>query len=1737
MASALTSALIPATSPNPAAPSGPPDDDMDLFDSIFGAPQPAIEGPRVPTWMAPKSGYQFHEFKPDAWNDNPEVVRQQAASLENYIAQRGGGRSPSIVANEWLTLQRKQGAEKSPFQQRIKDKYGVDVADDVQGFRDFMASTPSANEEAKVVEWSKIKPAPVVPETALTHFIDQSFQSHIADESRNQTGRVSGRGLHNEYDSALMHVLNRTSFGDPNLTNIAYTHAQEVSKIKPGDDPNAYRGQLQAMNTHAEMAALGETDMQEYLKRKKLNEYFASPAGRKEAVAQRTTWEFVKNHLAELRTEAGKGNRIAASTLSLVEGASNQGKKYSVNGIDDAEASFERFKGSPVGKYLTGVTLSQLNGQGIFSLPEAKDAMKQVADGWLNPEDAKLLGSKIRLGTTLSDMLSPKGIKTDQDVAQWEALSRLYPNQLENGSTPDDAAKPLGRFTNADFLHAITGYSADAPSNIGMFAQHERSPIFTPQTTLGAFPVASNQSASMNVQGWGTAKNQPQFLGNLVANLDMSMDQRNKLADLMGFTGDRRDQFLIGIQNPSPDFQGTLQTLADKVGSETVALTGAQQSNRVTSTISNVTQRLMESLGQIGLDKNEIQDLRATLWDPIAGARLQLQGNAETGPRRLVPDLYHSFAQSTDGTPILLQPTKNITGTDAFRMQMSDLFTGAASDSKLRAELNKNMSSVLNDNTNTGSVLFDGDQGMFAHRLEKSLRWLHRTAQQHPELAADIEKNLGITSLLGQSEDGFTKDVLRSLKSNDSGEIGGVLTKFNYLGGILKDNTLEQTVLPGANAKGPRDLSSPVERAVLRGMEGDENRRRRASNHLATVQNNIERGISDGLDNLAMLADPNSNDIAAVKNTTRQKVLSGAISSLTGNQIFRADDGRGLDKTAEQLVTKYVDAMISASWLGGGPDTPNVEAARQALYKYIDTKNVSVTSSSPEARYAAFQKVITEKENIGMDSLTAPIKHLLQTGTPYGAKNQAILDGLQQKIGLLELSKEGNDDPESLKSIDNAINVYRSAINKMVDPNVPFASGGPMTLQDYEKRGLPGVRNFGQKTQSGAPFGTLVPWSQYTDAEKMMEAEDAASRWMEGEKTLPWEKVDKNLKYGRTQTVLRYPSSFEGTELFDLEGWGEKLGGNYADESGVKQGKQPVKNTIDFKLKNGATNPNVVISRRVIKPTEKNPYYKVVYEATQYSGTGNGRQVVAKAKLIPNKGQTSAESKAYDDVASAKADVDAILDQVKNLPEVAALRSKLDGVTEKLSTTWNEYADAIDKWNAMSVAEQKNNPQAKDRLEKAKSALNSVDNDITVDDFAKLQELAPNKFPAVVAAIKKLNEAEQTIRTYADPKHRSIDNFTIGEFAKFYTRGSGGDSTFNPTVRDSAERMRAAALMKGPKAKEGEVLPGRTEAAQRRIDTRVWQVSGDPKLGIGRSPAIDFGFEPTNDLFYDIGTGFHLWDPSMPRNAKPAERQKTQLDFTSPGRQGIADDDAPNDPGRLGKLGPVPPKPKQPTVELIPGPRRTALRSATASSWMQQQPMYQQGTPQQKRLLDDVARSFTFKLPTALVMEKVANMTPAQQRMYAAELQVQHFRDLEIARRKRIAENKDIKPDSLIHNSRYVGLTVSGEHYWLDTDKYLELVKKITSGDVKDYSQIWEHGGDKLIVKHVPPRGVPKAATELVKIGDVPGAKENVTEINKKRGGGVQRNIVMAFFTLGLNRILDTFRAGFEQTQEKPKEK
>ena len=1734
MASALTSALIPATSPNPSDPSGVGGDDMDLFDSLFGAPTQVTEGPRVPTWMAPKSGYQFHEFKPDAWGSDQEIIQQQAGELENYITKRGGGRSPSIVANEWLTLKRKEGSQKSPFQQTVKDRYGVDVVDDPKGFQDFMAATPSADIAGKAVEYSKIKPVTAVPETSLTHFIDQSYQSHIADETKAQSGRASGRGLHNEYDSALMHILNRTLSGDPNLMSTAYTHAQEVSKIKPGDDPNAYRPQLQAMNLHAEMAALGETDMQDYLKRKKNNEYYASPAGRKEAVAQRTTWEFVRNHITELQNQTAKGSKVAAATLGLIESSAKQGKQYTVNGIDDAEAAFERFKDSPAGKYLTGVTLSQLNGQGVFNLPEAKDAMKQVADGFLSPEDAKLLGSKIRLGTTLSDMLSPKGIKTSQDEAAYDASARLFHSQIENGSTAEEAVRPLGKYSNADFLHAITGYTVDAPNNSGLIAQHERSPIFTPETTTGTFPIASNQTATMNAQGWGTAKNQPQFLGNLVSNLDMTMDQRNKLADLMGFTGPRRDEFLIGINNPPPDFQSTLQTLANKVNSETVALTGTQQSNRVSSTISNATQRLMESLGGIGLDQGSVQDLRSVLWDPIAGARLQLQGNAETGARRLVPDLYHSFAQAPDGAPNLLMPTKNITGTDSFRMQMSDLFTGAASDSKLRGELNKNMSSVLNDNDKTGSVLFDGDQGMFTHRLEKSLRWLHRTAQQHPELAADIEKNLGIQSLTGQSEDGFTKDVLRSLKSNDTGEIGGVLTKFNYLGSILKDNTLERTVLPGSTVKGPRDLSSPVERAVIGGMEGETRKRTTAASHLFTVQNNIERGIDDGLDHLTTMADATGSDIDGIRKLTRKTVLAGAIRSLSGNQVFRADDRSGIDPKAEKLLASYVDAMMTEKWTGGDVTGPKVAGPLNDLYDYINSKNISVISSSTEARYSAYKKVVADKDNVGIDQILAPIKHLLQVGTPWGAKNQSIVEGLQQKIGVLQLMKDGLDDPAAIKNADQRIDGYLQVLKNVSNP----ASGLLMTAEQYNQRTLPGVRNFGQKTLSGAPFGTLVPWSQYTDAEKLADAEEAAIRWFGGEDVLPWNKTDKAIKTGRNQTIIRYPSSFEGTELFETEGWGVSLGQSYANEKGEKQAPQPIDSKIKFTNKRGQPNPNVVISRRVIKPTESNPFFKVVYEATEYSGTGNGRTVVAKAKLDAKNGGAFKESQAYTDIAKAKADLTAILGQVNNLPEVAALRAKLDVVTEKLSTTWNEYSDAADIWNTMSIEDQKNNPQAKQRLDKAREALNSVDDNITTEDFKTLKDLAPDKFPKVVQSIQKLNKAQQVIRTYSDPTHRNINNFNVGEYAKFYTRDSSGVNLFDPMARDNAERLRAAALMKGPKVKEGEVLPGRTEAAQRRIDTRVWQVSGDPKLGIGRSPAIDLGFEPTNNLFYDIGYGFHLWDPSLPKEAKVQPADKTRLDFTNPA---LPARDVPNDPGMDFSLpenkGKSVPLPVQPEVGLIPRVSRVALRSMAATSWIQQQPMYQQGTPQQRRLLSDIAKSFTLKLPTQVMDETVSKMTPAQRRMYAAELQVQSLKDMEIARRKKVVGNKEIKPDSLIHNAKYVGLTVEGQHYWLDTDEYMKLVKKISSNKITDFSQIWESGGDKLIVKHVPPRGTAKTPTELVKVSDVPGAEENIKRVNKSRGGGSLRTITMAILTLGIRNLMDTFGEGFNRTQEKPRTK
>jgi hypothetical protein len=1729
MASALTSALIPTTSPNPSDPTGVNDDDMDLFDSLFGAPTPVVEGPRVPTWMAPKSGYQFHEFKPDAWSSNQDVVQQQVTELEDYISKRGAGRSPSIVANEWLTLKRKEGSQKSPFQQRVKDQYGVDVVDDPIGFRDFMASTPTADTSAKVVEFSKIKPVQSVPETSFTNFIDQAFQSHVSDEMRSQAGRVSGRGLHHEYDSALMHVINRTRSGDPNLMGTAFAHAQEVSRVKPGDDPNTYRPQLQAMSTHAEMAALGETDMDAFLKRKKINEYYASPAGRKESVAQRTTWEFVKNHIAELKTETGKGNKIAAATLGLVEGAAKQGKQYQVSGIDDAEASFERFKESPAGKYLTGVTLSQLNGQGIFNLPEAKDAMKQVADGMLNPDDAKLLGSKIRLGTTLKDMLSPKGIKTPEDEAQYDATARLFQNQLDNGSTSEDAAKPLGRFTNADFLHAITGYTKDTPNNVGLYAQHERSPIFTPQTTTGTFPIASNQTASMNVQGWGTAKNQPQFLGNLVSNLDLTMDQRNKLADVMGLFGDRRNDFLIGINNPPADFQSTLQTLANKVGSETVALTGAQQSNRTTSTISNATQRLMEGLGSIGLDPAAVQDLRATLWEPISGARVQLQGNSETGARRLLPDMYHSFAQTPDGKPIYLQPTKNITGTDEFRMQMSDLFTAGASDSKLRSELNKNMSSVLNDNPDTGSVLFDGDQKMFSYRLEKSLRWLHRTAQLNPDLAADIERNLGIQSILGQSEDGFTKDVLKSLKSNDSGEIGGVTTKFNYLGGILKDSTLEKTVIPGPNPKGPRDLTSPVERAVLGGMEAENAKRRRATNHLFSVENDISRGITDGLDNLTMMTDATTGDINSARTNTRKSVLNSAIQSLSRNQVFSADDGRGLDPKAEEKLTKYVDALMAATWTGGDENSPNVAAAKQDLYDYIDTKKISVTSSSVEARNAAYRKSVELNDNVAAAKLLDPVRHLLEEGTPYGAKNKAVIEGLQQKIGLLELSKEGNDDPDSIKHLDEVIRAYKQTLNRMLDPNTTFSQGGLMTLADYEKRGLPGVRKFGQTTQSGAPFGTLLPFSQMTDAEKMADAEEAFNRWLAGEDVPAWNKVDKSIRRGVGQDLLRYPSSFEGTELFEAEGWSEKMAQSFADEKGVKQEAKPIDAQIKFTLKNGRPNPNVTISRRVIKPTESNPVYKVVYEAKEFQDTPNGKQVIAKAKLIPKNGQQSAESKAYDKVASAKADVDAILDQVKNLPEVAALRAKLDKVTEKLSTTWNEYADAIDNWNSMSVADQSKNPQAKARLERAREALNTVDNDITTDDFKRLADLAPNKFTQVVKAIRDLNEAEQTIRTFADPKHRNINNFVVGEYAKLYTRQSGGAAMFTPEARTQAERLRAAALMKGPKVEEGVVLPGRTADAQRRIDTQEARVRAG-------SPAVDLGFEPTNDLFYDIGSGFHLWDPTASKPSKIQPREKATFDFTSPGRQGSTDMDAPGDPGREGKLGPIPPLPPKQTVGIPAKPvSRVAMRTSTALGWMRSQPMYQQGTLQQRRIMDDVAKSFTFKLPTSILEGARSNMTEAQKRMYAAEMQVKTLQDTEVARRKKLIGNREIKPDSMIHNARYVGLKVDGENYWLDTDKYLELVKKISTNKITDFSQIWEHGGDSLIVKHVPSRGTTKQPTEIVKAADVPGATENVKRINKSRG--VPRNLIITAFTLGLNNLLDTFRAGFSETQKKPEKK
>jgi hypothetical protein len=144
---------------------------------------------------------------------------------------------------------------------------------------------------------------------------------------------------------------------------------------------------------------------------------------------------------------------------------------------------------------------------------------------------------------------------------------------------------------------------------------------------------------------------------------------------------------------------------------------------------------------------------------------------------------------------------------------------------------------------------------------------------------------------------------------------------------------------------------------------------------------------------------------------------------------------------------------------------------------------------------------------------------------------------------------------------------------------------------------------------------------------------------------------------------------------------------------------------------------------------------------------------------------------------------------------------------------------------------------------------------------------------------------------------------------------------------------------------------------------------------------------------------------------------------------------------------------------------------------------------------------------------------------------------MEIARRKKIVGNKEIKPDSLIHNAKYVGLTVEGQHYWLDTDEYMNLVKKISSNKITDFSQIWESGGDKLIVKHVPPRGTAKTPTELVKVSDVPGAEENIKRVNKSRGGGSLRTITMAILTLGIRNLMDTFGEGFNRTQEKPRTK
>ena len=70
--------------------------------------------------------------------------------------------------------------------------------------------------------------------------------------------------------------------------------------------------------------------------------------------------------------------------------------------------------------------------------------------------------------------------------------------------------------------------------------------------------------------------------------------------------------------------------------------------------------------------------------------------------------------------------------------------------------------------------------------------------------------------------------------------------------------------------------------------------------------------------------------------------------------------------------------------------------------------------------------------------------------------------------------------------------------------------------------------------------------------EKLRDAEEAATRWFGGEDVLPWNKTDKAIKTGRNQTIIRYPSSFEGTELFETEGWGVSLGQSYANENGRK---------------------------------------------------------------------------------------------------------------------------------------------------------------------------------------------------------------------------------------------------------------------------------------------------------------------------------------------------------------------------------------------------------------------------------------------------------------------------------------------------------------------------------------------------------------------------------------------------------